>query len=201
MAKKEESPKIALERVYNIPLRKEFLKVPKYKRAKKAMKAVKDFLIKHMKSENVKLGNFLNVKIWEHGIKNPPHHVKVKAVKYDDGKVVAELESVPVPRENKKVDKKEIKKEVKKDEEHIKKELDRLEKETKVIAERKGEGATAKVEAKPVEKPVEKKVEAKPTEKPAPKEEVKKEAVKADAPAKKPEAKPAPKPAAEKKAE
>ena len=45
-----------LERTYNVPLRKEFLKVPKYKRAKKAVKALKQFLAKHMKSDNVKIG-------------------------------------------------------------------------------------------------------------------------------------------------
>ena len=46
-----------LERTYNVPLRKEFLKVPKYKRAKKAVTALKQFLVKHMKSDNIKIGN------------------------------------------------------------------------------------------------------------------------------------------------
>lgn len=80
-----------IERVYNIPLRKEWLKVPKYKRAKKAVAAVREFLQKHMKSENVKLGPELNKLVWIHGIKNPPHHVKVTVVKNDDGRVDAEL--------------------------------------------------------------------------------------------------------------
>lgn len=81
---------MAEERIYNIPIRKEFLKAPKYKRAKKAISAVKKFLMKHMKSENIKLGNQLNQEIWKNGIRNPPHHVKVTAKK-DDDVVTAEL--------------------------------------------------------------------------------------------------------------
>ena len=81
---------MAEERIYNIPIRKEFLKAPKYKRAKKAISAVKQFLIKHMKSKNIKLGNKLNQEIWKNGIRNPPHHIKVTAKK-DDDIVTAEL--------------------------------------------------------------------------------------------------------------
>ncbi len=80
-----------LERTYNIPLRREWHKVPAYKRSKKAMKAVRAFLQKHMKSETVKLGSHLNMHVWQHGIKRPPHHVKVTAIKDDDGIVRAEL--------------------------------------------------------------------------------------------------------------
>ena len=51
---------MATVRTYTVPLRKEWLKVPKYKRAKKAVTALKQFLVKHMKSENVKLGKYVN---------------------------------------------------------------------------------------------------------------------------------------------
>ena len=85
-----------LERTYNVPLRKEFLKVPKYKRAKKAVTALKQFLVKHMKSDDVKIGRYLNDEIWKHGIKNPPHHVKLNAVKDKDGLVTAELVGAPI---------------------------------------------------------------------------------------------------------
>ena len=79
-----------IERTYNIPLRTEFLKVPKYKRTNKAVRAVRNFLIKHMKCEKIVLGQFINKELWKHGIKNPPHHLKVNVVK-KDGKVYAEL--------------------------------------------------------------------------------------------------------------
>ena len=59
-----------MERTYNIPLRKEYQKVAKHKRSKKAVTALKQFLSKHMKSETVKIGRNLNEFIWEKGIKN-----------------------------------------------------------------------------------------------------------------------------------
>ncbi|MFH1064378.1 MAG: 50S ribosomal protein L31e [Candidatus Woesearchaeota archaeon] len=72
-----------ITRTYIIPLRKEFQKSPKYRRAKKAVNAVKGFMQKHMKTETVLIGPKLNLKIWEHGMKNPPGKVKVTAVKDD----------------------------------------------------------------------------------------------------------------------
>lgn len=80
-----------LERTYTIPLRKEWLKVSRYKRAKKAVKGVLTFLQKHMKSQDVRLGRLLNVELWKHGIRNPPSRVKVTAVKDDKNVVRAEL--------------------------------------------------------------------------------------------------------------
>ena len=95
MAKKESKPKIALERTYNIPLRKEWLKAPKWKRTKKAVKAAKEFLQKHMKSDNVKLSKSINDAIWKHGGKNPPHHIKVDVSKDEEGLVTATLSGAP----------------------------------------------------------------------------------------------------------
>ena len=80
-----------VERTYNIPLRKEFQKAPKYKRAKKAVTAVREYLQKHMKTQDVRLGVNLNMEVWKDGIKNPPHHIKVNATKNDDGVCKAEL--------------------------------------------------------------------------------------------------------------
>ncbi len=82
---------MAIERIYNVPLRREWLKVPKYKRAKKAIFALKRFLSRHMKSQDVLIGKRLNEFIWQSGIRAPPHHVKINVVKEDDGKVYAEL--------------------------------------------------------------------------------------------------------------
>ncbi len=80
-----------MERTYTIPLRKGWLKAPKYKRAKKAVNTVKEFLIRHMKSEDVRLMPELNLEIWKHGMKNPPSRVKVNVVKDDKGVVRAQL--------------------------------------------------------------------------------------------------------------
>ncbi|MFH1682543.1 MAG: 50S ribosomal protein L31e [Candidatus Woesearchaeota archaeon] len=114
--KKEAEKKIVLERVYNVPLRREFLKVPRYKRGKKAVNALRSFLVRHMKSDKIFIGKYANLKIWEHGIKNPPHHIKIVAKKDEDGKVIAELEGAPVEKPIEPVKKKTVKKEETKDE-------------------------------------------------------------------------------------
>jgi large subunit ribosomal protein L31e len=95
-------PKITLERTYNIPLRKEFMKVPRWRRTKKAVNALRQFLEKHMKSEDVKLSKQLNQHVWKNGIRNPPHHVKVNVSKDDTGMVRAELFGAKPPKEPKK---------------------------------------------------------------------------------------------------
>ena len=136
--KKEEASKTILERVYVVPLRRETLKVPPFKKANKAVKTIRIFISKHMKSDNVVIGKYLNLRIWDHGAKNPPHHVKVNAVKDDKGKVFVEL--VDAPKEAK-IEKK--KKEIKKEEKEIKAEKpeEKLEKEVGEAKEERAEEA------------------------------------------------------------
>ncbi|MBI4441250.1 50S ribosomal protein L31e [Candidatus Woesearchaeota archaeon] len=81
---------VELKRTYIIPLRKAFLRVPRYTRAKRAANAVRAFLLRHMKGD-VKIGRHLNEFLWKQGIRNPPHHVKVDCVKDDKNIVKAEL--------------------------------------------------------------------------------------------------------------
>ncbi len=97
--KKEKVETIELEREYVIPLRKGFLKVPKYKRAKKAIRLIREFLAKHMKVADrdlklIKIDHYLNNEIWFRGIKKPANKIKVKAIK-KGGVVYAELAEVP----------------------------------------------------------------------------------------------------------
>ena len=109
MAKKEaKESKIVLERVYNVPLRKKYRNAPNWKRTKRAVTALREFLQKNMKSDDVKIGKYANLYLWKHGIKNPPHHVKVKCIKYEDGVVRAEI--VGAPQEKPKEEKKKSKK-------------------------------------------------------------------------------------------
>ena len=86
---------------YTIPLRKETMKVPKYKRAKKALASVREFTAKHAKvpASAVRIGAYLNLKLWERGIKNPAHHVKVDIEKEKD---IARVELFGAPKEEKK---------------------------------------------------------------------------------------------------
>ena len=95
MAKKTESSKNVLERVYIVPLRKEYMKAPNWKRTPRALKALREFISKHMKSDEVIIGKYANQLIWKDGIKHPPHHIKVNAVKDEKGKVTVELAELP----------------------------------------------------------------------------------------------------------
>jgi large subunit ribosomal protein L31e len=83
-----------MEREYVIPLRREFQKAPRYKKASKSIRAIKEFIKKHMKTEKVVLGKYLNEEIWKNGPKNPPSKVSVKAIKEED-KVKVELLGAP----------------------------------------------------------------------------------------------------------
>jgi len=85
--------KIVVERVYSIRLRQKMKKYPRWLRAKKAARYVRAFLSRHMKvePEKVKIDTSINEKIWERGAQKPPARIKIRAVKFDDGVVEAEL--------------------------------------------------------------------------------------------------------------
>jgi ribosomal protein L31E len=91
--------KIELERVYTVPLKKGVLKAPQYRRAKKAVRVLREFMVQHMKVRDrdlrkVKLDINLNNEIWFRGIKKPANSIKVKAKKID-GIVYVELAEIP----------------------------------------------------------------------------------------------------------
>ncbi len=97
---KKENPK-GIEREYVIPLRKKLEAVPRYKKANKAVKTIKEFLVRHMKIRDgdlgkVKIDKYLNEFVWSRGIRKPPVKVRVKAVKESGSDtVVAELAELP----------------------------------------------------------------------------------------------------------
>lgn len=72
-----------LKREYVIPLRRETRNAPRWRRSKKAVSVLKDFVRKHMKTDSVLICKELNEKLWENGIKNPPGKVSVVALKTD----------------------------------------------------------------------------------------------------------------------
>ena len=146
------------KRTYVIPLRKEIQKVPNYKRTSKAVKAVRAFAMKHMKSENVKIGKYLNLELHSRGRKNPPHKVNVDMVKEED---VVKVELVGAPVEEKKEEKKGLKDKIlggrgekkdwekeKKKEEEVKEEEKALEKDSDKIVEKESVDKASKAEEK-----------------------------------------------------
>jgi len=76
MAKKTEQQ--TGERIYTIPLRREWIKAPRNKRGNRAVSAVRAFLIRHMHASDARLSQRLNETIWTRGIQKPPSKVKVK---------------------------------------------------------------------------------------------------------------------------
>jgi len=93
---------MVLERIYTIPLRKEFQKAPKYKRTKRAINAIKTFSLKHMKADVVKIGKYLNLEMWKHGKKNPPPRIQVKMIKDKEKDLeVVKVELINAPVEKK----------------------------------------------------------------------------------------------------
>lgn len=150
MAKKEPEAKIVLERIYNVPLRKEFMKAPNWKRTKKAVTALRQFIAKHMKSDKVIIGKYANEYLWKDGIKTPPHHIKVNAIKDDKGNVKVELAELPkrAVREMEKT--KEAEKEVK--EKRGKEEKEKKEKEAKEKKEEKIEEKLEEIKEEKEEK-------------------------------------------------
>jgi large subunit ribosomal protein L31e len=78
------------EQIYIIPLR-DVQHTPRWERGKRAMKAIRDFLRQHMKSDEIKLDQSINEAVWERGSHKPPSRIRVRAMKFEDGQVQAEL--------------------------------------------------------------------------------------------------------------
>jgi large subunit ribosomal protein L31e len=89
----EEKPpeeEIIDERIYTIPLAKA-RRGPRNKRAKKAIRYLREFMERHFKPESLVISQEVNEKIWSRGIQKPPRKIKIRATKNIDGLVVCYL--------------------------------------------------------------------------------------------------------------
>ena len=86
--KKEE-----IEREYVIPLRASRHQPSRRRRAGHALETVRRFVVRHMKGapEDVWIDPRLNEHIWERGIQSIPSHVRVKAIRFEDGLIEVDL--------------------------------------------------------------------------------------------------------------
>jgi large subunit ribosomal protein L31e len=101
-AKPPPEEEIVEERIYTIPLGKAWIGPPR-KRAPRAMRIIKSFLIRHMKLEKrgegeeeeapkrLIISNEVNEKVWSRGIEKPPRKVRVRAAKDREGNVTVYL--------------------------------------------------------------------------------------------------------------
>jgi large subunit ribosomal protein L31e len=83
----EEEIEIVEERVYTIPFRRVWT-TPSGKRTPRASRMLRDFVRRHMKTEDVHLSNEVNEELWARSISKPPRQIKVRVVKDKEGKVI-----------------------------------------------------------------------------------------------------------------
>ena len=101
------------ERIYTINLRKATLKAPRWEKSKRSVAFVREFLKRHMKGDEIRIGKSITEEIWKSGNQNPPAKIRIHAVdrEEEDKKVIlAELLGVAFAEEKEKK-KKEKKKE------------------------------------------------------------------------------------------
>ncbi len=79
-----------LERIYTIPLRKA-KHGTRSKRANRAIRDVRDYLSRHMKSEDIWVAEEVNELLWARGKFTIPSKVRVRATRFDDGVVEVTL--------------------------------------------------------------------------------------------------------------
>ncbi|MBU1157899.1 MAG: 60S ribosomal protein L31 [Candidatus Thermoplasmatota archaeon] len=90
-----------VERVFTIPLPMT-RNVPKTKRAPRAIKEIKEYVLRHLADrapsdeadapkKDVWIDYRLNEFLWSKGIENPPSKVRVKAIRFEDGLIEVSL--------------------------------------------------------------------------------------------------------------
>jgi len=84
--------KVEEERIYTIPLRV-VKRSPRWRRSKRAISEIRTYLARHLSAEEdkIKLDPSINERVWENGSGNPPNKIIVRAMKFEDGVVEAEL--------------------------------------------------------------------------------------------------------------
>lgn len=75
-----------LTRVYTVPLGVVF-EAPPYRRAKVAIRVIKDFTTRHMKASSIKINVEVNELIWARGIRKPPRRIRLEMERDEDGLV------------------------------------------------------------------------------------------------------------------
>ncbi|TET91853.1 MAG: 50S ribosomal protein L31e [Methanomassiliicoccales archaeon] len=86
MAEEEE------EYIFIVPLRIT-KSVPRTKRSPRAIKAIREYMKKHMRVEekDVWIDPEVNEEIWKRGIQHPPKKIRVKALLLEEGEVEVSL--------------------------------------------------------------------------------------------------------------
>ena len=70
----------AIETIYTVPFFPKLNKTPRYKRAPRAIRMLKEYIVKHTKADFIVITNELNEFMWKRGIEKPPRKIKVRAI-------------------------------------------------------------------------------------------------------------------------
>ena len=71
------------------------MEAPPYRRAKVAIRLIKEFAERHMKAEEVKIDSEVNESVWARGIKKPPRRIRLEMERDEDGIVSVKLAPEP----------------------------------------------------------------------------------------------------------
>ncbi len=74
------------ERIYTVPFSKVVYgrKIPRQKRTPRAMRHLKSFIQRHLRSENIIITPEVNELMWTRGIQHPPRRIRIRVVKTED---------------------------------------------------------------------------------------------------------------------
>ena len=73
------------EKIFTINLRKLALRESKWKKSKKSVALVRNFLKRHMKTDDIKLDKSITEEIWKRGSHKPPTKIRIKAYETEGG--------------------------------------------------------------------------------------------------------------------
>jgi large subunit ribosomal protein L31e len=74
------------ERIYTVPFSKLIYgrKIPRKQRTPRAMRHLRSYLQRHLRSDNIILTAEVNEFMWTRGIQHPPKRIRIRAVKTED---------------------------------------------------------------------------------------------------------------------
>lgn len=84
----EEEIEVVEEKTYTIPIGKLGYTTDRGHRAPRAVRDVRKYVSRHMRSDEVSISNEINSTLWARGINKPPRKIVVRAVKDKEGRVV-----------------------------------------------------------------------------------------------------------------
>ena len=86
-AEEEEEIEIVEEKFYDLNLRRIWT-APREKRTPRAVRYVRQYAARRMKTDNVSLSEETNSLLWNRGISKPPRKIRIRVVKDKEGKVI-----------------------------------------------------------------------------------------------------------------